>query len=69
MDLGNLERSIAKDCGENRGGEVGEVGFKFLPGSKLFGERRWSVHATFGACANLFLGATVHKRYAYDALE
>ena len=26
VDFGNLERSIAKDCGEDRGGEVGDDG-------------------------------------------
>ena len=26
MDLENLCRAIAKDCGENRGGEVGDDG-------------------------------------------
>ena len=26
LDLGNLERAIAKDCGEDRGGKVGDDG-------------------------------------------
>ena len=46
VELGNLDRAIAKDCGENRGGEVGEVGFKFLSGSKLFGEGPSCLHTT-----------------------
>ena len=42
-----------------------QKGLEFLSGTKLCSERRWRVRATSGACVNLFLGATVHKRYGW----